>query len=196
MQMKKIFLLLLMIIPGITVLAQLPINVGVHGGITSNRIKVRDIPAAIGSRAHTGYMLGAFARINLGKIYLEPAFNFNHKESVIETKVIVQGENEKEFNLKVNSFDIPLMLGFEVLDLSVLKLRTFLGPVASFPKVKDVKDFSIEKNSKTNWHGKLGIGVDVWKLTFDIDYEKAFKNLGHDLKAPRSFNFTLGLKII
>ena len=39
-------------------------------------------------------------------------------------------------------------------------------------------------------------GVDVWKLTFDIDYEKAFKNLGHELKAPRSFNFTLGLKII
>ena len=23
-----------------------------------------------------------------------------------------------------------------------------------------------------------------------------FKNLGHELKAPRSFNFTLGLKII
>lgn len=97
-------------------------------------------------------------------------------------------------NIKLNSFDIPVMLGFEVLDISVLKLRTYLGPVVSFPKLKNVKQLS--DSEKTNWHGKLGVGIDIWKLTFDIDYEKAFKNLGHNLKAPRSFNFTLGFKII
>lgn len=194
--MKKILLLLLIGICGYGAMAQLPVNLGVHGGITSNRIKVKDIPAAIGSRAHTGYMLGAFVRLNLGKTYIEPSFNFNHKESVVETQATTQGGDGDNVNLKVNSFDIPLMVGFQVLDLSLVKLRAFLGPVASFPKLKDLKGIDLEKIKKTNWHGKIGIGADIWKLTFDIDYEKAFKDLGHDLKAPRSFNFTLGLKII
>lgn len=194
--MKKILLLLFIFAFGYNAMAQLPINIGVHGGITSNRIKVKDIPSAIGSRAHTGYLFGAFARLNLGKIYIEPSLNYNHKESIIETKSLSQGANNGDITLKVNSFDIPLMLGFEVLDLSILKLRTYLGPVMSFPSRKGGSELGIEKTRTTNWHGKLGVGVDVWKLTFDIDYEKAFKDLGHDLKAPRSFNFVLGIKII
>lgn len=194
--MKKILFLFFICAFGYNAMAQLPINIGVHGGITSNRIKVKDIPAAIGSRAHTGYLLGAFARVNLGKIYIEPSLNYNHKESIIETKSLSQGSGEDDLTLKVNSFDIPLMLGFEVLDLSILKLRTYLGPVMSFPSRKGASELGIEKTRTTNWHGKLGIGVDIWKLTFDIDYEKAFKDLGHDLKAPRSFNFVLGIKII
>jgi hypothetical protein len=135
--------------------------------------------------------------LNLGKIYIEPALNYSHKESIWETEESISTTTATEqvnHNIKLNSFDIPVMLGFEVLDISVLKLRTYLGPVVSFPKLKDIKQLS--DSEKTNWHGKLGVGIDVWKLTFDIDYEKAFKNLGHNLKAPRSFNFTLGFKII
>lgn len=197
MIMKKILLFLFICTFGYSAMAQLPINIGVHGGISSNRIKVRDIPNTLGTRAHSGYMVGAFARLNLGKIYIEPSLNYSHKESVWETEVSTgstTATTQVDHNLKVNSFDIPVMLGFEVLDLSILKLRTYLGPVVSFPKLKDIKQLS--GSDKTSWHGKIGVGVDVWKLTFDIDYEKAFKDLGHDLKAPRSFNFTLGLKII
>lgn len=194
--MKKIIGLLLACFCGLSTMAQLPINIGIHGGISSNRIKVKDIPTAIGTRAHTGYMVGAFARINLGTIYLEPSLNYTHKESVMETNLALPGEGGKDYNLKVNAFDIPLMLGFEVLDISLLKLRTYLGPVVSFSKFKDIKEVTDIDSNHTNWHGKIGVGVDVWKLTFDIDYEKAFKKLGHELKAPRSFNFTLGFKII
>ena len=181
--MKKIFTLLCICCLGFGAMAQLPINLGVHGGISSNRIKFKDIPQAIGTQANTGYMVGAFMRVNLGKLYLEPALNYSHKRSVIEEKAL-------------NTFDIPIMLGFQVLDLSIVKLRAFLGPVLSVGKVKNLKKLGDISTDKTNWHGKVGVGVDVWKLTFDIDYEKAFKNLGHELKAPRSFNFTLGLKII
>lgn len=197
-KMKKLFLAALIGLLGYGAMAQLPVNLGIHGGISSNRIKVKDIPSTLGTRAHTGYMLGAFARINLGKLYIEPSLNFSHKESVWEKEESVSpntpATTEVDYHLKVNSFDIPLLVGYEVLDLSILKLRAFFGPVISFPKLKDIQQ--IGHTDKTNWHGKIGVGVDVWKLTFDIDYEKAFKSLGHDLKAPRSFNFTLGLKII
>lgn len=73
-------------------------------------------------------MVGAFMRVNLGKLYLEPALNYSHKRSVIEEKAQALGENPDNFDLKLNTFDIPVMLGFQVLDLSIVKLRAFLGP--------------------------------------------------------------------
>lgn len=193
MNMKRIIVLLVACFCGFTAMAEFPINIGVHGGVSSNRIKVKDIPYNIKTRAHSGFMLGAFCRINLGTLYIEPSLNFNQKKSVIEAENL-----DSESTMKINSFDIPLMLGVKILDFSVLKLRGYLGPVASFPgKIKNLPSGFSDFNSKnTMWNGKIGVGVDVWKLTFDIDYEKSFQNLGHDFKAPRSYNFTLGFKII
>lgn len=194
--MKKLLLATLVCFWGIGIMAQLPVNLGIHGGISSNRIKVRDLPTVIGTQANTGFMLGGFMRLNLGKLYLEPSLNYSHKKSIVEQDQLSLGEDENKVDLKLNTFDIPLMVGFQVLDLSILRLRAFLGPVLSVGKIKNLKHLGDVSTDKTNWHGKIGVGADIWKLTFDIDYEKAFKDLGHKIKAPRSFNFTLGLKII
>ncbi len=194
--MRKLLLATLVCLWGIGAMAQLPVNLGIHGGISSNRIKVRDLPTVIGTQANTGFMLGGFMRLNLGKIYLEPSLNYSHKKSIIEQDQLSLGEDENKVDLKLNTFDIPLMVGVQVLDLSILRLRAFLGPVLSVGKIKNLKHLGDVSTDKTNWHGKIGVGADIWKLTFDIDYEKAFKDLGHKIKAPRSFNFTLGLKII
>ena len=191
--MKKLLLATLVCFWGIGVMAQLPVNLGIHGGISSNRIKVRDLPTVIGTQANTGFMLGGFMRLNLGKLYLEPSLNYSHKKSIVEQDQLSLGEDENKVDLKLNTFDIPLMVGFQVLDLSILRLRAFLGPVLSVGKIKNLKHLGDVSTDKTNWHGKIGVGADIWKLTFDIDYEKAFKDLGHLIKAPRSFNFTLGL---
>ncbi len=194
--MKKLLLATLVCFLGIEAMAQLPINLGIHGSISSNRIKVKDLPTVIGTQANTGYMLGGFIRLNLGKLYLEPSLNYSHKKSIIEQDQLSLGGDENKVDLKLNTFDIPLMVGVQVLDLSILRLRAFLGPVLSVGKISNLKHLGDVSADKTNWHGKIGVGADLWKLTFDIDYEKAFKDMGHKIKAPRSFNFTVGLKII
>lgn len=194
--MKKLFFTLLLSTFSWALMAQSPINVGIHGGISNTKIKVKDIGHVLKSGSNTGYMVGVFARVNLGPIYLEPALNYSHKEGEVET------DSDKS-SLKYNSFDIPVMVGLHVLDLPVIKLRAYLGPVASFTdKLKWNKtEFGNRlDNDKMMWNGKIGVGVDVWKLTFDIDYEKGLKKFQNNeygkIKAPRSFNFTLGLKII
>ncbi|WP_252263209.1 hypothetical protein [Odoribacter splanchnicus] len=48
--MKKIFTLLCICCLGFGAMAQLPINLGVHGGISSNRIKFKDIPKLSGHK--------------------------------------------------------------------------------------------------------------------------------------------------
>ncbi|MEG0795502.1 MAG: porin family protein [Odoribacter sp.] len=190
--LKKGILLTFVCLFTYTLMAQSPINIGIHGGISSTKMRIRDIEQVSKSEGRAGYMIGAFMRVNLGGIYLEPSLNFVHKTSLVKT---ITEENGR---LKINSFDIPLMVGLNVLDLSILKLRAYAGPVMSFPgKIKHSLPVLPDLDSdKVMWNGKIGAGVDVWKLTFDIDYEKGFKKLGHDIKSPRSFNLTLGLKII
>ena len=78
--MKKIFTLLCICCLGFGAMAQLPINLGVHGGISSNRIKIQKIsPRLSGRQANTGYNGRShfMAASNLGKLYLEPALNYS-----------------------------------------------------------------------------------------------------------------------
>lgn len=194
--MKKFFVLLFACLCSYGVMAEMPINFGIHGGVSTNRIKLKDLSNVHGTKTNSGYMLGAFMRVNFNKLYLEPSLNYSHKKSTVEQKRLSLTEDPKDITLAMNTFDIPVMVGLQVLDLSIMKLRAYLGPVLSIGKLKNIKKLGDVSADKTNWRGKVGVGLDVWKLTFDMDYEKAFKNLGHELKAPRSFNFTLGLKII
>lgn len=194
--MKKLFFTLLLSAFSWVLLAQSPINVGVHGGISNTKIKVKEVGHVLKSGSNTGYMVGVFARVNLGPIYLEPSLNYAHKEGEVKN-------GSGKSSLKYNSFDIPVMVGLHILDLPVVKLRAYLGPVASFTgklKWNEGKFGTHLDNDKMMWNGKVGVGVDVWKLTFDIDYEKGLKkfqdNDAGKIKSPRSFNFTLGLKII
>ena len=194
--MKKFLIFFFLYLSSYALVAQSPLNIGIHGGISSTRIKVKDLPYQLKTGSHTGYMIGAFARINLGPLYLEPALNYSHKEGEVKSSTT-------KSTLKYNAFDIPVMIGLHVLDLSALKLRAYLGPVASFTgKLKwDKDDFgNWIDNDKVMWNGKVGVGIDFWKLTFDIDYEKGLKKFQDKndvkIKAPRSFNFTLGFKII
>lgn len=195
--MKKLTLLLLACIIGYAVKAEMPINIGIHGGVSSNRINFRDLTSVHGSRADQGYMLGAFMRINFGSLYLEPAVNFIQKKSIAEGKTTPQNPDRPSYTIKNNALGIPIMLGVQLIDLSVAKIRLFLGPQYSIGKLKNLKNLGNEIDpNNSNWSGKVGVGIDVWKLTFDIDYEKGLHKMAHELKAPRSYNFTLGLKII
>lgn len=184
--MKKFVVLALFSLIGLATMAQsLPINIGIHGGWNNTKINAKHLKVD----SHGGYMIGAFARINLGSLYLEPAVNFAHKESSLQSKDI-------EYSLgkfKYNSIDIPVMVGYNILKLPIFKLRGFAGPVASFVTKNLKKGLDTDKMM---WNGKIGAGVDVWKVTFDIDYEFGLKKFGDDVKAPKSWNLTLGFKII
>jgi len=193
--MKKFAVLSLLCLFSMAGMAQsLPINIGVHAGWNNTKIgyssdKKNEEPGYKMS-ARSGYTVGVFARLNLGKLYLEPALNYSYKESKAEAGTITDSE------LKYSSIDIPVMVGSYIVKLPVFKLRGFIGPVASF-LVQDIELNSKKLDTdKAMWNGKLGVGADVWKLTFDMDYEFGLKKFGANVKRPDSFNITLGFKFI
>lgn len=196
--MKNLVVALFICFLGYGAMAQSPINIGVHGGVSTNRFDLRDLRNVHDTKDKTGYMIGAFMRFNFGRGYLEPALNYAHRESIAEQKIGTGSNGREDVDLKMNSFEIPVLLGYKLVNLKVVQVRTFIGPMLSIGKLKNLKTLGdqSEDPDKANWRFKVGAGVDVWKLTFDVDYEKAFKKLSHEVKAPRSFNFTVGLKLI
>ena len=200
--MKKLILLLLLISCSIyTVKASMPINIGIRAGLLNSKLETKNLKD-IASEAKNGFMVGAFARINLGSIYLEPGLSYERESS----QQIIEAQRYK---VNIDAFKIPIKVGIELLDLNLIKCRLFAGPQFSvgnfgdlkalYKNIKNTNDAEDLKALKTNlsyWEGRIGIGVDVWKATFDIDYSSAFKGIDDIIKTPSSFNFTLGFKIL
>lgn len=204
--MKKILLTTLITAFCFSVFAQVsPINIGIHGGFINTKIDTKSIASNIDNlktSSKGGYMIGAFARINLGKLYLEPALNYTEKKTALEFEVDQLGTFSQE--LKYATVDIPILLGYKIVKLPMLKVRVFAGPVASFSV--DALDLSWSgidtpkpdlDPKKASWNVKIGAGVDLWKLSLDLDYEKGLTDFkSGDIKAPSIFNVTIGLRII
>ena len=76
--MKKLFVLFMLSLSSVVAMADTPINFGFHVGTSANKIKFKDLSQIKDSKDNIGIMLGAFARINLGKYYIEPALNYFH----------------------------------------------------------------------------------------------------------------------
>ncbi|MBI9059177.1 MAG: PorT family protein [Labilibaculum sp.] len=195
--MKKIFLVAVICMFSSALFAQLssPVNFGLHAGLVSTKMDSK-IPNAttIKENAENGMMLGAFLRINLNKWYLQPELNYVSRKG----EVVVDGTG---YDFKTKSMDIPMLLGYKLVKLPAFKLRAFTGPVASF-KIDDSFSSTFKDTYKEPsfegavWNAKVGAGVDVWKLTLDVDYEFGLTDVSSEfLKKNKMVNVTLGFKL-
>ncbi len=195
--MKKLLLVAVICFFSSALFAQLasPISLGFHGGIVSTKIDTK-IPnfSDLKDKADNGMMLGAFVRINLNKWYIQPELNYVVRKSQISVSN-VSGTFEKK------SMDIPLLLGYKLIKLPLLKVRAFAGPVASF-KLDDSfsstlkQRFADQDIKGATWNAKVGAGIDVWKLTLDVDYEFGLTDVSDAfLKKNKMFNVTLGFRL-
>ena len=192
--MKKLILASVICLFSAALSAQVssPINLGVHAGLVNTKANTDfSSVSTVKENAENGMMLGAFLRINLNKWYLQPELNYVSRKSEVELEGI-------PFEFKTKSLDVPMLLGYKIIKLPAFKLRAFAGPVASFKIDDDVKstiEGSLDSDFKNAvWNGKFGAGIDVWKLTLDVDYEVGFSDVASDLK-QNMVNVTLGFKL-
>ncbi|MDE5422064.1 PorT family protein [Ancylomarina sp. DW003] len=196
--MKKLLLVAAICLFSSALFAQLssPISLGIHGGVVSTKVDT-DL-SGIKESAENGMMLGAFARININKWYIQPELNYVKRKSSITQEVPVIGTVKADIETK--SLDIPILLGYKLVKLPMFKLRAFAGPVASFnidDKIKSTLDDAADADFKNAvWNGKVGAGVDVWKLTLDVDYEFGLTDVSSEfLKKNKMVNVTLGFRL-
>ena len=197
--MKKLLLVAAICLFSSALFAQLssPISLGVHGGLVSTKVDANMTGSSIKESAENGMMLGAFARINIDKWYIPPELNYVSRKSSLELAGV-------SADVKTKSVDIPVLLGYKLVKLPLFKLRAFAGPVASFSVDDNFKDLvtgSGENSFKPEmknavWNAKVGAGIDVWKLTLDVDYEFGLTDVSSEfLKKNKMMNVTLGFRL-
>ena len=224
--MKKIFLLFTALMMGSLAMAQLP-NFGLRVGLTSSTLST-NLSENIESENRLGYQGGVFVRLNFNKLYVQPELIYNHRSTKLEYEInpVIDGENQRlgvRSDLKIGTFDIPIIAGFKLVKTKLLNVRIFAGPNISFSTNKNVsyeyttgdgEDFngdipddgkiSPEDFNSTTWYLQAGAGVDVLFFTFDVRYENGLSDifegnvsdLGNVNLKNNVWVFTLGFKFM
>ncbi len=200
--MKKLLLFVAACMFSTVMFAQtLPVNFGLHAGFVSTKIDAK-APSLndVKESADNGMMLGAFLRVNIKKWYIQPELNYVSRKSKVSYTL---AGNNVSAEIKTKSLDVPILLGYKIVKLPMFKLRAFAGPVASFTLDDKATILStIQKQSSdldfkgAVWNGKVGAGIDVWKLSLDVDYEFGLSDVSDEfLKKNKMFNVTLGFRL-
>jgi hypothetical protein len=137
-----------------------------------------DIPE-LSQEAKAHFLFGAFARVGK-KFYVQPELVYTVKGGLSREDDIPGAET----NIKLNQLEVPLMVGYKLINLEVINLRAMAGPVMGFitdkeinpnDKVQDPIDSEWFKD--TQWGLQLGAGIDILFLTIDIRYEFGLNNM-------------------
>lgn len=184
--MKKFAIISIFLLLSGSILAQsFPIDLGPKIGFNTTRLTthLRDYTHDI----KNGWHGGLFFRFGVGKLYFQPEAYFAIKNTGINydyesfDSADPTSLDPVSQTFKLTTVDVPLLVGFKLLDLKVANLRVFGGPVASFDLNKDLRlrisnidesnRISTEDFKNAVWSFKIGAGFDVLVMTVDVSYE-------------------------
>ncbi len=171
--MRRFLVIICLIVSSYALYGQSPFNVGIKIGANSSSL-ITDYNQFFNESEVNNYIVGAFLKLNIGNIYIQPEAYFNTKKGGrIEDLV-----SFSEFDLKYQTIDIPLLIGFHIINKPNFNIRAYGGPVLSYittePIIDELTTFNINE-LKDNYIGiQAGIGIDLWFLTFDVRVENSF----------------------
>lgn len=175
--------------------AQSPINLGLKGGINSTKL-TSDL-SKYDEESINKFHAGAFVRVNLGNIYVQPEAYFNTKGGELNES----GGIVNSFDLK--TVDVPVLLGVNIIKKGPLALRANAGPVFSFVTDKEFDGDETAFNRdyiEDNFFGwQYGVGADFMMFTLDVRMENSSGELykGPDFESKsKSFVISLGFKLL
>ena len=160
---------------------------------------------SVGNEMWNNFQAGVFARVGLGKkVYIEPEllYSIQKKNYTVTLQDVVNKDVSYDKMISVNTIDIPLLIGYKLLDLKILNVRAFAGPKFRLNAGSSLNFNNLVKptgsssaitldglkqdfqNSKIGL--EIGAGVDVLMLAIDVRY-----NLIGDMYSPKVNDYTL-----
>lgn len=169
---------------------------GLKLGYTASKLNT-DLDS-IKSGLSSGFHVGAFARIGK-RVHLQPEFYYTLSGATFEN-LGVNTINDWKQKVTVGTLDIPVLIGFTILDANIVKWRIMVGPQASFVVNSKIEDVSltgpIETSdlNTTNWYLQAGTGLDVLFLTLDIRYQSGLNSLINDVTGSNGTTYPVNSK--
>jgi len=209
MIMKKLVIALIAIIFTVSVYGQF--HVGPQIGYTASNLSVDKDSITTGLK--NNFVAGVFFRFGK-KIYVQPELNWLTQGSVF--KYPSWGNYSPiEQEIKLNTIQVPVNIGWRIINLKIVNLRIFGGVVANF--VTNTTITSSDPDSGYNeflptaddfgniqWQWDAGVGVDVLMFAIDVKYMGGINNILEDFQykdgtltsKSNLFMVTLGWKIL
>lgn len=206
--MKKLLILSMAVLASALSYGQL--HFGPQIGFTASNLTLDQ--GDIENNLQNNFLIGAFVRMGK-KIYIQPEANYYTQGSVFKYPSI-NNLSPLEQSIKLKSLQVPLNIGWRMINLEVVNIRLFGGVVANFILDKniettsgnpdDYEDALIPEDFKdTNWQYDVGVGVDVLMFAVDVKYVGGFSNILNDVtfdgntvsSKSNLFVVTLGWKI-
>jgi hypothetical protein len=213
--MRKTILTISLLTLVLSTFAVGPFTIGVKAGINSSKITTDNFSGSgaypytfndFKSDAKSGFNIGVFARIGT-KIYLQPELLYCVRNG--QSVPVLGSSGATTQTLKLNTIQVPVLLGMKLIDLKLASVRAFTGPAMSVVMKSSSVTYTGSstgnfdpKNFKNNiWDWQLGGGVDVGMFTFDVRYSWGITNIsdvstiGFSNKG-NTLTFSLGFKFL
>ncbi len=196
--MKKLFVIVLVVLVSIPVFSQ--IKFGIKAGVSTTSLSMKTLKTVnSGTTSYTvealkdakyGFHGGAFMRLTLLGIYLQPELLFSTRTNEYTVKN-VQTSASSIVKQNFNKLDIPVMLG-----LKLGPVRLNAGPAASLliNSPKDLINHPDFKNmySRMTFGYQAGLGLDILNtLTIDLRYEGSLKRYQNQIENLAGTTFNL-----
>jgi len=198
-RMKKLLTIVLIALISIPAFSQL--KFGLKAGVSTTSLSMATLKTVTsGTTTYTvdalttakyGFHGGAFLRLTVFGIYVQPEFLFSTRSNEYTVKNITDATPSVVVKQNFNKLDIPVMVGFK---LGPLRLNA--GPAASLlintPKeLISSPDFK-NRYSRMTIGYQAGVGLDILKtLTFDVRYEGSLKKYQNQIENATGTKFNL-----
>lgn len=222
--MKKVLLLFAALFVATIANAQFDICVGPKVGYQATKLSLDK--QSIKSSFKGNMTFGVFGRVTIKKFIVQPELLYFKSGKVFEISVIDDNfgiDNpalNPTFTFNQANLALPIFLGYQFLDLDLIKMRANVGPVFYFAvgKTEYSSNFTGDDNHKMQespnenmtMGAALNLGVDVWRFTLDINYslgltdafddELVIPGVGEfeldDNTKQNIFTVTLGFKLL
>jgi hypothetical protein len=184
--MKKLAVLFIAIITSSTMFGQLHFGPQIGYSASNLSMNTDDIT----SNLKSNFLFGAFVRLG-DKIYIQPEVNWQTQGSVFKYPSISLGGvdlSPVEQDIKLNTINIPVSLGWKIIDLQIVNIRVFGGVNANIITGKKINTTDADNTigqdlltpitdsdiSDLVWQYHAGVGVDVLMFALDVKYVGAF----------------------
>ncbi len=142
--------------------------------------------AVSNSDSKFGFQAGVFVRTT-EKLYVEGELAF----STFKTAYTFEG---KKFDPTFYQLNLPLQIGYRVVDTDKMVLRTSIGPQFNYNLKANSANGKVDYK-KLNYDGFINIGTDVDKFSIDLRYNHAINKTSKELDSRnRMIGLSLGYR--
>ena len=207
--MRKLVLTFVLIFASSMIFAQF--TLGPKIGYNTSKLSVDQ--SEIETSLKNSFQFGIFARIGK-KLYLQPEVNWLTQGGVFKQPEVTGTLSPFEQEIDLKTIQIPVIIGYKIINPKIINIRILAGPVASIVTDKNIESEDISGYIKPIedaniedliWSLQIGAGVDILMFTIDVRYNiglnKIIKDITIDGKQVTfaskvsGFSVSLGWKI-